>query len=110
MLELFRTALYPALLFAGVVIAGPLLEEFLFRGFIFAGIEKSEAGPAGAVIITSIVWSAIHFQYDLYARLVIFALGIAFGIARWKSRSMLLTFVLHALVNLVAMIHISYLA
>ena len=105
-IELYRNALYPGYLIVAIVFVGPLFEELLFRGFAFKGIAHSPAGPVGAIIITSIIWAAIHFQYGLYAKTFIFVLGIAFGVARWKSESVVLPFVLHSLLNFAQIVQI----
>ena len=61
-------------------------------------------GPIGAIIVTSFLWAAIHIQYDLYDLTTIFLLGLGFGIARFKSGSVLLTIGLHSFSNLIATI------
>lgn len=92
-----------------IIVVGPLFEEILFRGFMFAGIKESRLGARGAIVITALTWSAIHFQYDLYWIATIFVLGIFFGIARLRTNSLYLTVTLHAMVNAIAMIETSVL-
>ena len=102
MVEAYKTASsLPPLLLAIVVVA-PIFEEIFFRGFLFQGIRYSRLGPIGAVGITSFIWAVIHLQYGIYGIVIIFALGLLFGIARLKTDSIHLLMVMHSLVGLVA--------
>ncbi len=102
MAEAFKTASsLPALLLAIIVVA-PIFEEIFFRGFLFQGIRYSRLGPIGAVVITSLIWAAMHLQYDMFGIAVVFALGLMFGIARLKTDSIHLLMVMHSLVGLLA--------
>lgn len=105
----FVTTMYqsmesPWLLWLALVVAAPLFEELFFRGFLIPGISSSFLGSAGAIIISSASWAAIHLQYDIYNIATIFVIGIALGVARIKSGSVLLTIGLHSFINLVATI------
>jgi membrane protease YdiL (CAAX protease family) len=52
--------------------------------------------------LTSLIWAAIHLQYDWYGQTMIFLGGILLGCARWRTGSVLLPMLLHGLMNLVA--------
>jgi uncharacterized protein len=106
MIKAYRTAEIVPLLWVALVIAAPLFEELFFRGFMFRGIQQSRLGSTGAILITSLIWSAIHFQYDIYQVAVIFGGGILLGIARARSNSTCLTIALHALWNTIAILEI----
>jgi membrane protease YdiL (CAAX protease family) len=102
MVDAYKTASFlPALLFA-IIIVSPIFEEIFFRGFLFQGIRYSRLGPMGAIGMTSFFWAIIHLQYDAYGIATIFALGLFFGIARFKTDSIHLLMVMHSLVSLVA--------
>jgi membrane protease YdiL (CAAX protease family) len=104
MVDAYKTASFlQALLFA-IIIVAPIFEEIFFRGFLFQGIRYSRLGPVGAMGITSLVWAAIHVQYDIYGIATVFALGLLFGIARLKTDSIHLLMVMHSLASLVATI------
>lgn len=92
------------LLWLAIVLAAPLSEEVLFRGFLFTGLKASIVGPAGAIAMTSLFWATLHLQYDFLGMIHVFTVGILLGLARHKTGSILLTFNLHALLNLGAMI------
>jgi membrane protease YdiL (CAAX protease family) len=89
----------PALL-AGAMILAPAGEEVLFRGFLFRGWARSERATWPAIVVISLLWAALHVQYDWTGVLQIFVIGLFLGWMRWRSGSLLLTFLLHALFNL----------
>jgi membrane protease YdiL (CAAX protease family) len=104
MTELFRnTAVVPFLWFA-LLVAAPVSEELIFRGFIFRGLESSRARAAGTILITSALWAGIHMQYDAYGMLWIFLGGIILGLARLKTGSVLLCVAAHATMNLISLV------
>ena len=91
----------PAMLFAAIVVA-PAGEEVLFRGFLFRGFARTERAVWPAIVVISLLWAALHIQYDWTGLLQIFLIGLLLGWVRWRSGSLWLTFVLHALFNLEA--------
>jgi len=92
-----EAGLLPLLVFSFVFLA-PLQEELLFRGFLYRGFAQAlGAGPAIALL--SALWAIIHLQYQWFFIVEIFALGLAFGWLRAKTGSLLLTLILHATVN-----------
>ena len=89
----------PALLAAAILVA-PAGEEIMFRGFIFRGWARSDRAAWPAIVVISVLWAALHIQYDWSGVLQIFVIGLFLGWMRWRSGSIVLTFVLHALFNL----------
>jgi CAAX protease family protein len=108
MLKAYDSAIILPLLWIALVVAAPLFEEFFFRGFLFAGFRESRLGVPGTIILTSFLWAIIHTQYDAYNLTIIFILGLLFGLARQRTGSIYPTLVLHALINLIATIQVSY--
>ncbi|MHC4694943.1 MAG: lysostaphin resistance A-like protein [Planctomycetota bacterium] len=104
MINAYQTVHFTPLLWLAFIIAAPLYEEIFFRGFIFKGIEKSWAGPIGAVIITSLAWSALHIQYSFVIIIGIFVGGLILGWARIKTNSIYIPIAMHVLQNLLATI------
>lgn len=98
-----------AWLAAALIVAAPLMEELLFRGFLFAGYARSRLGPWGAILVTSAGWAVMHVQYEAFYIVQIFVLGCAFGWLRWRSGSTLLTVILHAIVNTLALAQVAFL-
>jgi uncharacterized protein len=89
----------PAMLAAAILIA-PAGEEAMFRGFLFRGWARSPRSVWLAIIVISILWAMLHIQYDWTGILQIFVIGLFLGWMRWRSGSVVLTFLLHALFNL----------
>lgn len=102
----YSTANSKTLLFLAMVVAAPIFEELLFRGFLFQGLRSSVLGGSGAVVITAAAWAIIHQQYDAFGMFSIFAMGLVLGFARWRTGSVLLTIAMHAMINLVATIQL----
>jgi membrane protease YdiL (CAAX protease family) len=102
--EAARDAGAPAilLLLIAAVVAAPIGEEVMFRGFLFRGWAASPLGVTGTILLTSAVWAAIHVQYDWYGILQVFCLGLLFGWVRARSGSTLLTMMMHAVCNIAA--------
>ncbi len=89
----------PAMWIAAVIVA-PAGEEITFRGFLFRGFVTSQRSAWPAIVIISLLWAALHIQYDWAGMLQIFIIGLFLGWVRLTSGSVLLTFLLHALFNL----------
>ncbi len=91
------------LVLLAAVIFAPVFEEIFFRGFLFAGFRTSKIGVIGAVLLTAALWSLLHAtQYNSWELVVIFGLGVAFGIVRWKTNSLYASLAMHSLWNLIS--------
>jgi len=91
------------LLMVALVVAAPLVEEVVFRGFLLPGLAASRLGASGAILLTSVIWALLHAQYQPFYLLQIVVLGVVFGWLRLKSGSTALTILLHGLLNLAAL-------
>lgn len=87
-------------MFAAAILIAPAGEEAMFRGFLFRGWVRSPRAVWPAIIVISILWAMLHIQYDWTGVLQIFFVGLFLGWMRWRSGSLVLTFLLHALFNL----------
>jgi membrane protease YdiL (CAAX protease family) len=87
------------ILLIGGCIAGPIVEEFVVRGFMFRGWSQSFLGPIGAIVLTSAVWAMNHTQYGWFGRLEVFVVGLVLGHFRWRSDSTWLTVMVHSATN-----------
>jgi membrane protease YdiL (CAAX protease family) len=96
------------LLAIALVIAAPLAEELVFRGFMFRGLAASRAGVLGAILIPSAIWTVMHIQYSPFYLMHIFIIGLLFGWLRWRFRSTTLTLFLHAIINLTSLIQVAF--
>ena len=54
----------------------------------------------GAIVLTSLIFGAMHTQYTWLGMLDTAAWGLMLGIARWRSGSTVLTIIMHAAWNL----------
>ncbi|MEE9253031.1 MAG: type II CAAX endopeptidase family protein [Thermodesulfobacteriota bacterium] len=97
-----ETVFVHPLLWVAMIVAAPLYEELLFRGFMFRGFASSPIRGPGAVVLTSLVWALHHIQYDRLDMLNIFVLGLILGTTRLKTGSVRLTIILHATWNMLA--------
>lgn len=102
MQEAYASATLLPLFWLALIVAAPLAEETVFRGFFFKGLRHSRVGAAGAIIIPALIWSAIHVQYDLYGIASIFVAGLLLGIARLRTGSLYTPLVMHGFMNVVA--------
>jgi membrane protease YdiL (CAAX protease family) len=102
----YASAGFAPLLWLALVVAAPVSEELLFRGFCMTGIRASRLGNWGAVVVSSLIWSAMHLQYDAYGIASIFVSGLLLGWARLRTDSTVTPMVMHALMNLVATVEV----
>ena len=87
-----------------VIIIAPIAEEFIFRGFLFSQLKRTQLGGWGAVSLSSFLWTIIHFQYELLILLVLFVFGIFLGYVRMAYNSPSLPIILHAINNAFAFV------
>jgi membrane protease YdiL (CAAX protease family) len=74
-----------------------IFEEVCFRGGIQNILMRWFKGPWIAIILTAIIFSAVHVSY--YGFLVRFALGVALGLVFYYSGSLWLNIIFHFLFN-----------
>jgi membrane protease YdiL (CAAX protease family) len=98
------------LLVIAFCVAAPITEEFFARGFLYRGWSESVLRPAGAIVLSSLVWTALHLQYDWFFLGEVFSIGLLLGYLRYRSNSIWLTVVLHGLNNLAAVVQTLLLA
>ena len=93
-----------------LVIGAPLLEELIFRGYLFKAWRHSRLGLSGTLLLTSLLFTALHLsQYNWIYLSMIFVLSLILGLAREKSGSIWVPLAIHAANNLVATVTIIYL-
>lgn len=105
MVQAYETsASLPLLLFA-IIVAAPIGEEIIFRGFVIRSMTRS-LGPAWAIFVSAALWSGIHLQYDWYGLLNVFVGGLLLGAIYHRTASTALCIVLHALWNIAATLEV----
>ncbi|TWA97411.1 CPBP family intramembrane glutamic endopeptidase [Bradyrhizobium stylosanthis] len=92
------------LLLVAFSVAAPMSEEVLARGFLFRGWSASFLRVPGAILLSSLVWTVVHLQYDIYFLAEVFTIGLWFGYMRYRANSLWLTIILHALNNMTAVV------
>ena len=102
--DVYRTSVWPVVLFIAIVIAAPAIEEIFFRGFLLEGFRQSRIGNSGAILLTALIWTIIHTQYGAYELTTIFIMGVLLGIIRLKTGSLLSCLLMHSIFNLVSSI------
>ncbi|MDB5640098.1 MAG: abortive infection protein [Bradyrhizobium sp.] len=98
------------LLVVAFCVAAPITEEFFARGFLYRGWSESALGPVGAILLSSMVWTVLHLQYDWYFLGEVFSIGLWLGYLRYRSGSTWLTIFAHGLNNFAAVVQTILLA
>ena len=98
----------PIFSFISVVLVAPIIEEFLFRGFLYSQLRRSFLKDWGAIAVSSLLWTAIHFQYEIGILFFLFLFGLFLGYFRIKYNSLLIPTALHAINNLLSFLLVIY--
>jgi len=98
------------LLVIALCVAAPVTEELFARGFLYRGWSESFLGVPGAILLSSLVWTALHLQYDWFFFGEVFSIGLLLGYLRYRYRSTWLTIFVHGLNNLAAVAQTIWLA
>lgn len=83
-----------------LVVAAPLFEELVFRGYAFSG-WIGKIGPWGAILLPSLIFALCHIQYGAAGLAYIFGMGALLGVLRWKTGSVYPCIALHLINNAV---------
>ena len=91
------------LLVIAFAVAAPVTEELMVRGFLYRGWSESAPGPAGAIVLSSLLWTAMHAQYyDWFLFSEVMSIGLLLGTMRYRSNSTWLTIIMHGINNFAA--------
>ncbi|PIS30077.1 MAG: hypothetical protein COT43_02630, partial [Candidatus Marinimicrobia bacterium CG08_land_8_20_14_0_20_45_22] len=80
-----------------VVLATPLIEEVMFRGFFQRILEYRQGDITKSVLISAMVFAMIHFNPWWIVQ--IYMMGLFMGYMAWRTNSIWPSFVLHAINN-----------
>jgi len=97
--EVMTTTNYPILFILSIGIAVPVFEEFLFRGFLFVGIEGASNHHI-AVWTTALIFALIHIQYSLAIMATIVIMGLILGYSKVLTKSIWTPIFLHMVNNI----------
>ncbi len=92
------------LLWLAIVVGAPVGEEIIFRGFLFRSWIRSARAALPGIVAIAALFAIIHVQYNWFGILQVFILGLLFTWARWRSGSVLLAILLHAITNFYSML------
>ena len=92
------------LLVIAFCIAAPVSEELFARGFLYRGWSESFLRVPGAILLSSLVWTSLHLQYDWFFFGEVFSIGLLLGYLRYRFHSTWLTIFVHGLNNLAAVV------
>jgi uncharacterized protein len=87
------------IMIGGAVVA-PVVEEIIFRGFIFAGFRE-RYGWKTAALISSLLFAVIHFQPTAFLPIVV--LGLIFAYLYQRSGSIWPAIIMHVSSNAIAL-------
>jgi membrane protease YdiL (CAAX protease family) len=107
MMDVLKSARADGVLWLLVIafcVAAPVSEEFFARGFLYRGWSETFLGVPGAIVLSSMVWTALHLQYDWFFFGEVFSIGLLLGYLRYRYQSTWLTVIVHGLNNLAAVV------
>jgi sodium transport system permease protein len=84
------------LLLCAIAIVPAICEEIAFRGIILKGF-LSRLSPWWSIILSSFLFALLHLS--IYRFMPTFCLGLLLGYAVWKSGSLYVSIIMHALNN-----------
>lgn len=88
-------------LFVMIVIASPLLEETVFRGWLWQLASQTRLGPFGAALVTSLIFTMLHITPSVQSvsLLSIFSIAMIAAWMRHHYHSLWPAIVLHSVFN-----------
>lgn len=97
---------YTALMLLSITLAGPIVEEFIFRGVFLRGL-LTRYTPKTAIVATSLLFSLVHCNLAPEASMVsnvtaviyAFLMGIIFSYSYHKTPTLLICTLLHIVAN-----------
>ncbi len=84
-------------LIIGSLLVAPILEELVFRGIIFEGLQNKYS-PKVAILISALIFSLFHISIPMLPHSLI--MGIFLGWVYFKTGSIMNTILLHSITNL----------
>lgn len=81
-------------------VCAPIVEESVFRGYLYRHFENTALGQIGAIVIPSILFSLIHFQYESgMSFLALLTGGLILGSIRAKTQNLSYAVAFHSVIN-----------
>jgi membrane protease YdiL (CAAX protease family) len=92
------------------VVLAPLWEELAFRGFLLSALAQSRLGYWPAAVISTGLWTALHWGYSYPGLACVFAAGLGLSWLMWRTGSMRAAVVAHGLANVAALLFFYFFA
>ncbi len=92
------------MLITAVCIVAPIMEEILFRGVGYGRLKNSKLRALGAILLSSLLFTLIHLQYNMIDMLSILLLALLLGYVRYKTDNIWYCIAMHFQVNVLSMI------
>jgi|TARA_B110000240_G_C13374458_1_gene399683 membrane protease YdiL (CAAX protease family) len=80
----------------GLILLAPILEEIIFRGIVLKGFLINY-NPKKAILLSAIVFGIVHMEPTQVINA--FIIGLFFGWIYYKTKSILITMILHFIAN-----------
>ena len=93
-----RSPLGTAVMLITIIVVAPVTEEFIFRGVVLGALKKY--GACFAVVASSLLWALLHG--NVVQAVPAFCLGLIFGVAALRAKSIIPTIVIHMINNFLA--------
>lgn len=90
----------PLIVVLATGVFGPIAEEFLFRGPLFAKLRGTRLGVAGTVVATSLLWALLHITEPWIGMSAIFVMGLLLGTLLLRFGSLVVPIACHCVWNL----------
>jgi membrane protease YdiL (CAAX protease family) len=86
----------------GVGILGPITEELIFRGLLYARLRQARLNEWLVIMLLAAGWALLHQDYSAAIIAVIFVEGLLLGTARRFTGSLVVPILMHIAWNLYA--------
>ncbi|MFV0366918.1 MAG: lysostaphin resistance A-like protein [Hyphomicrobiaceae bacterium] len=87
-----------------IALGAPVMEELLFRGFLFPALAQTRIGLPGAAVASSAGWAALHVGYSILGLIEVFAVGLYFSWLLVRTGSLRVPMFCHAAYNLAVVV------
>ena len=101
--EMFGAGSFGLIMIVYIVFLGPLLEEVIFRGVALGCLLARGWNPLHAMLLSSAVFTGLHYQYVLPAMIPVFIMGMFLAWLRVRSGSIAVPIVAHMAANGISM-------
>lgn len=99
--KLFTSRAAALLVLGASLLVAPVVEELIFRGYIYALLERA-GGAASAVIVSGVLFGSIHFfqLWPGYFQIVLLCVvGVTFSLARARTGTTTASMLMHLSYN-----------